>query len=436
MMHSGQLSTLRLDEVIRLQMTVTEKILARAGGKTSVKPGEIITASVDWAMVHDNNAPLVMREFEKLAVKKLWDPEKVVFVIDHHSPSTSLKAAAHHRNMRSFVKAQQIRHFFDCGEGVSHILMLEKGFAGPGQVILGTDSHTTGQGALGSFATGMGATEMAGVLATGTTWLRVPESILIEITGNKPAGVDARDVITLILQKLGPAGANYKAVEFTGEVVDHFELSEKATLSVMSMEMGVKNAIIVPRQGYEETVVRSDPDAVYQEKIKIDISDLEPLVSCPSLPTNVKKVREVAEDNVKLQQASITSCAGASVRDLAAAARILEGRKVHKEVRLIVVPSTREIYEKALSLGYLRTIHEAGGIICSPGCGNCGAHDIGILAPGETCLSSSTRNMPGRMGPGGEVYLGSAATVAASAVRGCICDPREFLKGISEVGRI
>ncbi|ATW26126.1 aconitase/3-isopropylmalate dehydratase large subunit family protein [Candidatus Formimonas warabiya] len=408
-----------------MAMTVTEKILAQAGGRSFVKPGDIITVQVDRAMIHDNNGPLVIKEFNRLNIQDVWDPERIVFVIDHHSPSTSVKAAAHQQSMRKFVKDKKIRYFYDCGSGISHILMLEEGLAGPGQVIVGSDSHTTGQGALGSFATGIGATEMAGVLATGTTWFRVPESILITITGTLQAGVDARDVISQVMKSLGPSGANYYAVEFTGPVIEGFELSEKATLCVMSMEMGAKNAIIVPAHG--PGVVKSDADAGYHARLFYDVSGLEPLVSCPSLPTNVKTAREVEQEKIFIQQASITSCAGASLRDLAVAASIMAGHRVHEGVRLIVVPATRKIYDQALTQGYLKKIFDAGGIICSPGCGNCGAHDVGILAPGEVGLSSSTRNMPGRMGPGGEVYLSSAATVAASAIRGYICDPREFI---------
>ncbi|MEL7565302.1 MAG: aconitase/3-isopropylmalate dehydratase large subunit family protein [Dehalobacterium sp.] len=409
-----------------MAMTVTEKILAQASGKGFVQPGDIVTARIDRAMVHDNNAPLVMKAFNRLTKKEVWDPERIVFVIDHHSPSTSVKAAAHQQNIREFVKDKKIRHFFDCGAGISHIVMLEGGLAGPGQVIVGSDSHTTGQGALGSFATGIGATEMAGVLATGTTWFRVPQSILITITGTLPPGVDARDVISQVLNDLGPSGANYFAVEFAGPVIGGFELSEKATLCVMSMEMGAKNAIIVPPDGPD--VVKSDLDAVYHTRLTYDVSHLEPLVSCPFLPTNVKTVREVEKEKICIQQASITSCAGASLRDLATAAGILAGHRVHEGVRLIVIPATRKIYDQAVTKGYLKTIFDAGGIINSPGCGNCGAHDVGILAPGEVGLSSSTRNMPGRMGPGGEVYLSSAGTVAASALRGYICDPREYIK--------
>ncbi|MFZ7104071.1 MAG: aconitase/3-isopropylmalate dehydratase large subunit family protein [Peptococcaceae bacterium] len=409
-------------------MTVTEKILAKASKKAVVFPGEIVKAKVDKAMIHDNNAPLVMKHFSKIVVDQVWDPERIVFVVDHHSPCTSIKAAQHQAEMREFARKQGVKKFFDCGEGICHVLMLEKGLAGPGQVIVGTDSHTTGEGALGSFATGIGATEMAGVLATGEIWLRVPETIKVEINGDIPSGSDARDVISLVLQKIGASGANYLAVEFTGTTVEKMDLSEKTTLCVMSMEMGAKNAVIVPAEGKNTgDHLESDPDAGYYAHLVFDVADLEPLVACPSLPTNIRKVEEVEKDRIFINQAAVSSCAGAQLRDLKAAAEILKNKKIAENVRLLVIPASREIYNQAMHEGYLNILHDAGAIISSPACGACGAHDIGALAPGEVCISSTTRNMPGRMGPGGEIYLASAATVAASALKGYICDPRKVV---------
>lgn len=407
-------------------MTVTEKILAKAGGKQVVKPGEIVNAAVDRAMIQDNNAPIVIREFKRINVDKVWDPSKIVFVIDHHSPSTTMKAAEHQAGIRSFVREQGIEHFFDCGQGICHILMLEKKLTGTGRVVVGADSHTTGEGAWGSFATGIGATEMAAVLATGYVWLRVPESVKVEFTGKLQPGVDARDVISLVLKHFGPAGGNYLAVEYTGDLVKGFDLSERATLCMMGVEMGTKNSIIVPSpEEVDEPVIESDPGASYREVLKFDVNSLEPLVACPSLPTNVKAVREL--DRVAINQAVVGSCAGGSMRDLKLAAAMLKGRRVHPGVRFIVVPSSRDTYQEALKQGILEALHGSGAVICSPTCGPCAGYELGVLAPGEVCISTTTRNMPGRMGPGGEVYLGSAATAAASAVTGYITDPREFI---------
>lgn len=408
-------------------MTVTEKILARAAGREYVKPGDIVNVQVDNAMIHDNNGPMAIKQFGKLHVDKVWDQNKVFFVIDHHSPATTIKAAEHQATIREFVQEQGIKHFYDCGNGVSHTLMLEQGHVKPGQIIVGSDSHTTAQGALGAFATGIGSTDMAGVLATGQIWFQVPETILINITGDMPAGIDARDVISAVLKDFGPSGANYRAIEFTGEVVEKFDTSEKATLCAMCLEMGAKNAIIIPAnlEPEEKAFLTSDPDAKFFQKLNYNVSQLEPLVACPSLPTNIKPVNTIGK--IPVNQATIASCAGGSLRDIAVAANILKGRQVHQGVRFLVVPSSKKIYNTALAKGYFQILHDAGAIISSPACGTCAGYEIGALAPGETCISSTTRNMPGRMGPGGQIYLASAATVAASAVAGYICDPRQYL---------
>lgn len=407
-------------------MTVTEKILARAGGKYAVKPGEIVNAAVDRAMIQDNTAPIVIREFGRINKGRVWDPSKVVFVIDHHSPSTSIKAAGHQAKIRRFVHEQGIKHFFDCGNGVCHVLMLEKKLTGTGRVIVGADSHTTGEGATGSFATGIGSTEMAGVLATGHIWLRVPETIKVEITGTIPKGVNVRDVVSLVMKNVGPDGANYMALEYSGDVVRGFDLSERATMCMVGVEMGAKNAIIVPSPGEtEDEIVTSDPDAGYRKVLRFDVSGLEPLIACPNLPTNIKAVKDVGI--IAVNQASIGSCAGGSLKDLQLAASILKGRRVSPGVRLIVIPSSRDTYREAMRQGILDVLCESGAVISSPACATCAAYEVGALAPGEVCISTTTRNMPGRMGPGGEIYLAGAATVAASAVTGYITDPREFL---------
>jgi len=401
-------------------MTLTEQILAKGARRVEVHAGEIVEVSVDRAMIHDNNAGLVIDHFGHIVDPTVWDSDKVVFFIDHHSPSTSVKAVKHHDSMRKFAQKYGIRKFFDCGCGISHTVMIEEGLAAKGLIVVGTDSHTTGEGALGAFATGIGATEMASVLVTGKLWFRVPPTVKVVVNGALGPGVDARDVMNVVLSKFGPDGANYCAVEFHGPVCRAFTLEERAMCCVLSMEMGAKNALFAEEntgdEGYEKIVV-------------IDAEEIGPTIAVPPLPTNARPVKEVAAQNIAVQQAAIVSCSGALLKDLAIAAQILKGRKVHEGVRLLVSPASRTIWNKALHLGYIEALYDAGAVICAPTCGACGGHDMGILAPGETCISCSPRNMSGRMGAGGIVYLGSSASVAAAAVAGKIVDPREYLKG-------
>ena len=399
-------------------MTESEKILARACGRKTVIPDEIIEAEIDCAMIHDNNAHLVIKQFEKIRNAEVLRPDKINFFIDHNTPSTTETAAANHLKMRNFAGKHRIKSFFDCGEGISHINMLEKGIAGPGKVIVGTDSHTTGEGAAGGFAVGIGASEMAAVLATDKIWLRVPKTIRIDISGDLGRGVGARDVINMLLAEFGPSGADYCSVEFGGSTVAGFDLYERAVLCLMGAEMGAKNVII------------SDNEAGSEEYFmyrNYEITDLEPLAACPDLPTNSKKIRELERERILINQAAIASCAGAGLRDLEISSRILDGKKVAENVRLIVSPATKKIFNESLERGYIQKLHEAGAVICSPSCGVCGGYAMGNLAPGEVCISSTTRNMPGRMGKGGIVYLSGAASVAASSINGYISDPRNFL---------
>ncbi len=399
--------------------TLTETMLARGCGKPSVRPGEIVDVRVDRAMIHDNNAGLVIKNFNNIIDAKVWDPARVVFVIDHHSPSSTVKAVKHHSAMRRFAKENGIDAFFDCGSGISHIVMLEEALAAKGEIVVGTDSHTTGEGALGAFATGIGATEMAVVLATGAIWFRVPETIRVVLDGTPPPGLDARDVMNAVLARFGPDGANYCAVEFHGAAADAMGLEERAMCCTLAMEMGAKNALFADTGAV-------DADAVYSRTETFDVSAMEQTVAVPNLPTNARPLREVARENIAIDQAFVGACTGGLLRDLKAAADVLEGRTVAKGVRLLVIPATRKIYNAALEKGYLKTLHDAGAIIGSPACGGCGGHDAGILAEGEVCVAASTRNMDGRMGAGGAVYLASAAVVAASAARGYITgDPGE-----------
>ena len=386
-------------------------ILSLKCGRSGARPGDIVDAPVDRAMIHDNNAALVIENFGRIAGASVWSPDKTVFFIDHHSPSTSVKAVRHHSLMRRFARENGITRFFDCGWGISHVVIIEKGLAAPGEIVVGTDSHTTGEGALGAFATGIGATEMAAVLATGRVWLKVPETVRISLNGVLPPGVYARDVMTAVLGRLGPEGANYRSVEFQGSAAGAMSPEDRIVCCVMSMEMGAKNAMFVPH---------ADPDAEYERTEEFDASAMTPMAALPGLPTNAVPLSEVEGSRVKIDQAFIGSCAGGLLGDIEAAARILEGGRVADGVRLLVIPATRHIYDESLKRGYIGILHAAGAVIGSPACGGCGGHDAGILAEGEVCIANSPRNMDGRMGAGGVVYLASAATVAASALAGRI----------------
>ena len=416
-------------------MTIAEKILARASGKDKVKPGEIVNARVDVAMSHEN-ADVVRRHFEQIGIERVWDPDKIVILFDHRIPAESEKTAITHKVLREFVKKHGIKNFYDMKVGICHQILPEKGHVRPGEVLVGTDSHTTTHGAFGAFATGIGATDMAGVWATGTIWFKVPETIKIEVKGKFPEWVGAKDLILYIIGKLGADGADYKAVEFYGDTIREMSIASRMVLSNLSMEMGAKVAFVLPDERtieYVKTrtskpfeIVLPDDDAVYEKSLEIDVSDLEPQIACPHAVDNVTPIGKVK--GIKIHQALIGSCTNGRLEDLGVAAKILNHKRVHPDVRLLVIPASWEIYLEAMKKGYLETFIRAGALIVNPGCGPClGAHQ-GILAPGERCISTTNRNFRGRMGsPESEVYLASPAVVAASAIRGEIADPRELI---------
>ena len=416
--------------------TISEKILARASGNKKVEAGEIVDASVDLAMSHDN-AALVSKVFKEIGVEKVWDPDKIVIILDHRAPANIIKAAEAHKSIREFVKSQDIKNFYDIGEGICHQVVPEKGFVKPGMLIVGTDSHTTTYGAFGAFSTGIGATEMACVWATGKLWLKVPETIKMIIEGKLQDMVMAKDVILYIIGKIGSDGANYKAIEFYGETVRNFSVASRMTISNQAMEAGAKAAIVPPDEktlDYLKSRVKgdvepisADKDANYEDVLEFDVSDLEPQVACPHAVDNVKPVSEVA--GIEIDQAVLGSCTNGRLEDLEIAAMILEGKRIASNVRMIVVPASREVYLEALKRGYIEIFLKAGATIINPGCGPClGAHQ-GVLASGERAITSTNRNFRGRMGsPDSEVYLASPATVAVSAIKGEIADPREVLK--------
>lgn len=421
-------------------LTITEKIIAHNTKHRIVSPGQILEVPVDIAFIHDNNGPITLQQFSKLPQANVWDPDKVYFFLDHHSPSTTFRAAQHHRNLRDFAR-QYGCHLFDVGRGVSHPVMAEEGIPRPGKVIVGTDSHTVGQGVFGCLSTGIGSTEMAEVLATGKIWMKVPETVKIVLEGKLPFGICAKDVALLILSHFGPSFLNYMAVEFEGPLIETLSIEERMAITIMGLEMGVKNALmpvddkLLAKLGTSkdrENIMTADHDARYLSVIRFNVSNLEPMVAIPALPTNGTELKHV--EGTVIHQATLGSCSGAFYHDLDQAARILVGRKVHPGVRFVIVPNTSRVLAEAVQTGIMQTLLEAGAIISSPSCGTCAGYEVGCLAPGEVSISTTTRNMEGRMGAGGKIYLASALTVAASAVAGYITDPRPFLGGENSGG--
>jgi homoaconitate hydratase family protein len=415
-------------------LTFSEKILSCKAGRP-VRAGDVIIASPDFYLSHDNSSAII-GEFKKLGLAKVKAPEKIVIILDHIVPAADEKYAQNHKTIREFVRAQGIPSFFDIQHGVCHQVLSESGFALPGRLIMGSDSHTTTYGAYGAFAAGIGRTEMASIWATDEIWLRVPETLRIEFRGAFPRGVFAKDAVLKIIGDNGVDRANYEAVEFAGPAASSFSLASRMVLANMAAEMGAKNGYFEPdaltldwarangRGGFDP--VLSDPDASYEAVLSYDLSVLEPQIACPHTVDNVKPVREVA--GKPFQQALLGTCTNGRFEDLEVAARILRGRKVSPHVRLLVLPASRAVYVEAMRAGLLEALSEAGGVILNPGCGPClGAHQ-GLLAPGEVVVGTSNRNFKGRMGGrDSEIYLASPATVAASALEGVIADPRTYL---------
>ena len=402
-------------------MTLAEKILARASGRSRVAPDEIVVAQVDLAMSHEN-ADLVRKAFLEIGVPRVWDPEKIVIIFDHRIPAESEKTAATHKAVREFVRQQGIRHFYDVGRGgICHQVLAENGHVQPGMVVVGTDSHTTTHGAFGAFATGIGATEMAGVWVEGKLWFKVPSTIRIEVEGEFAPWVSAKDLILWIIGKVGAAGADYCAVEFDGSAVRRMTAASRMVLCNLSMEMGAKVAFTPVME------IAPDAGAKYERAIHVNLDyDIpEPQVACPHSVDNVKPVSALAD--VPVHQAVLGSCTNGRLEDLEVAACILSGRRVHPQTRLIIIPASQRVCLDAMRLGYLETLIEAGAIVNPPGCGPCVGVHQGILAAGEVCISSTNRNFIGRMGSKDSfVYLASPAVVAASAVAGRIIHP-EFV---------
>ncbi len=417
-------------------MNITEKILAKASGKKSVHPDEIIDAKVDVVMVHDLTGPLAVEAFKKIGTQKVWDNKKVVVVLDHQVPAESVKAAELHKTMRNFSKTQKLV-FYEVGRGgICHQVMPENGHVLPGNVIVGADSHTCTYGAFGAFATGIGSTEAAAVMATGKIWFKVPSSIKVHVKGKFKKYVTPKDLILNVIGTLGVDGAIYRAAEFTGSTIRDMSIAGRMTVCNMAVEMGAKNGIIAPDDVTAEFLegrvkklpdlkkLQSDKDAEYERTVEFDVSKMEPQVACPSSVDNVKPISEVG--NVPIDQAFVGSCTNGRLEDLQIAAKVMKGKKVKDGVRALIIPASQEIWKQADKEGLLKIFADSGAIVCGSACGPCLGGHIGLLAAGETCVSSSNRNFIGRMGsPQANVYLASPAVVAASAIAGKIMSPLE-----------
>ncbi|MCM8761776.1 MAG: 3-isopropylmalate dehydratase large subunit [Candidatus Omnitrophica bacterium] len=415
--------------------TIAEKIISSHSGK-KVFAGEIVLAKVDFLMAQDGTAPLVIKAFEQFGTDKVFNPGKAAFVIDHNSPSQSQGVSALHKMMRDFSKRYGIK-LFDIGEGVCHILLPENGLVSCGNLVLGADSHTPTYGALNVMSCGVGSTDLAIALLTGSQWFKVPQTIKIVIKGKKPIGVYGKDIALYIVKALTAEGATYKSVEITGPAIKNISMSERFTLCNLMTEVGAKCGIMVADKKTEQwlkqhnikryTPVFPDRDAVYEREVEIDISKLSPQVAKPHTVDNVENIEYVK--GIEIQQAFIGTCTNGRTEDFAISAKILKGRKVKNGVRLICTPGSKAIYLECIKKGYIQTIIEAGGCVTNPGCGPCVGTHQGIPSDGENVISTANRNFKGRMGnQNAFIYLASPATVAASAIEGKIADPRKYLK--------
>ncbi|HEY2591425.1 MAG TPA: 3-isopropylmalate dehydratase large subunit [Steroidobacteraceae bacterium] len=416
-------------------MTIAEKILTTKSGAATLGPGDIVDAYPDLVMSHTATwrSVSVMR---RIGATKLYDPKRLAIVLDHVSPAKTEKYAADQQTSRSFAREYGIEKFYDVDAGIAHLVLMEHGHVRPGDLIVGTDSHCTIYGALGAFGTGIGYTEVTSVWLTGKLWMKVPTTVRFTLDGAFPAAVSAKDLMLRLIGTLGAEGCGYRSAEFYGDALPRMSVSERMTVANLAMEMGAKCVFVPPDARTWEYLesrldagtcapVYADPDASYEREVAVDLSSLEPMVACPHQVENVKPVTEVA--GTRIDQAFLGSCANAKLEDLEVAARLLAGRRIDPRVRLIVTPGSRQILLEAMRTGVLQTLVESGALVTNPGCGAC-AGDGGMLADGEVSLSTANRNFLGRMGSRkSSIYLSSPATLAASALRGVITDPRELI---------
>lgn len=420
-----------------MSMTITEKILAAHSGKRSLSPGELIEADVSLILANDVTAPLAIDEFEKVG-GKIFNPEKIALVPDHFTPNKDIESAEHCLKLRNFAKKNKIKHYFEIGEGgVEHVLLPDKGLVLPGDLIIGADSHTCTYGAVGAFATGVGSTDVAAAMITGKVWLKVPDTIKLIYHGKKlKKWVTGKDLILHTIGDIGVEGANYKAMEFCGEMVSRLDMAARFTMANMAVEAGAENGIFEVDKATisylksvanytQKTATGSDADASYYKTREYDCEALEPQVAAPPLPSNACPVHEFS--NVRIDQALIGSCTNGRIQDLRLAAEVLDGRKAHPDVRLIIIPATQEVYLQALKEGLIETFVSSGGIVSAPTCGPCLGGHMGILARGEVAIATTNRNFVGRMGHlESKVYLANPAVAAASAIKGKITHPDEI----------
>ena len=416
-------------------MTMTEKILAKHAGIDVVKPGQLINCKLDIVLANDVTAPPAIKEFEKIG-KPVFDNTKIALVPDHFTPNKDIKSAGLAKIVRDFAHKHNIVNYFEIGRvGIEHVILPEKGIVAPGMVTIGADSHTCTYGALGGFSTGVGSTDLGVALATGEAWFKVPETIKVNITGKKPKYICGKDVMLTLIGMIGVDGALYKALEFAGEGVNELNITDRLTIANMAIEAGAKNGIfpvddetlnyIKDRVTKPYEIVEADSDATYCQTVEINLSELKPVVAFPHLPENTRSVESIKEP-ITIDQVVIGSCTNGRLEDLAIAASILKGHKVHPNVRCIIIPGSQQVYLDAIHNGYVDTFIEAGAAVSTPTCGPClGAH-MGIMTAGERCVSTTNRNFRGRMGHvDSEVYLASPYVAAASAILGKIATPEE-----------
>lgn len=417
-------------------MTITQKILAAHSGNDHVEAGQLINARLDMVLGNDITAPIAIQEFEKTGAEKVFDPERIALVPDHSAPNKDIKSAQLVKMLRDFSKKHGIVNFFEVGRmGIEHTLLPDQGLVGPGDAVIGADSHTCTYGALGAFSTGVGSTDLASAMALGETWFKVPDAIKFVYYGKPSKWVGGKDYILHTIGLIGVDGALYSSMEFTGEAIASLEMAGRFTMCNMAIEAGAKNGIIEPdditldyvkgRTKRPYTLYKSDPDAVYKQIVEIDVSKLEPQVSFPHLPENARPVSQAT--HIRIDQSVIGSCTNGRIEDLRIAAEVLKGRKIHPDVRLIVFPATQEIYLQAINEGLTQIMVEAGAAVSTPTCGPCLGGHMGILAEGERAIATTNRNFVGRMGHvKSEVYLSGPAVAAASAILGRIGSPEEL----------
>ncbi|HEU5015981.1 MAG TPA: 3-isopropylmalate dehydratase large subunit [Roseiflexaceae bacterium] len=418
-----------------MAQTLAEQILSHASGQHA-RAGENVVVNVDLVMMHDSLSPSIIKVFrDELGAEKVWDTDKIAVVVDHVAPASTVQNAEHQAGLRRWVRAQGIKHFFDVGRGISHPVLVEEGLARPGMLILGSDSHSTGYGAVGAFGTGMGTTDIALAIATGQTWLRVPETVRVQARGSFRPGVSAKDLALKVAREIRADGATYQSVEWHG--VDFLPVTDRMTLATLSIEVGAKAGIVPPTgPGWEAHAqqrgisvpewLRVEEGATYCRTVEVDLDTLEPQVSAPNFVDNVKDLAELGR--VPVDVVYLGTCTNGHYNDMAAAARILKGRRVANGVRLLVVPATSEALQQATEDGTLSTLLAAGAALGTPGCGACIGRHMGVLAPGETCLFTGNRNFRGRMGsPEAQIYLASPEVAAATALTGYITHPQEVM---------